>query len=84
MVLKGRKRLQSTFPRSKAEGIAICGTIEDRWRKLVGILNFARANRRTVPIDAFNEYTTRWGGISPFSSEIESKEIGEFTFAALE
>ena len=68
----------------KAEGIAVSESIEDRWRKLVGILNFARANRRTVSIDAFNQYTTLWGGIKPFSSGIENQEIGKFTFTSLE
>ena len=68
----------------KAQGIAVSDNIEDRWRKLVGILNLARADRRTVEIRAFNQYTSLWGGIRPFSSGIENQEIGEFTFTAFE
>lgn len=69
---------------SNAEGIAVSQNIEDRWRKLVGILNLARATRRTVSVQAFNRYTTLWGGTKPFSSGIENQEIGNFTFTELE
>ena len=72
------------FDWSKAKGIAVSENIEDRWRKLVGVLNIARADRRTVTMDAFNQYTTLWGGNKPFSSGIENQEMGEFTFTALE
>ena len=69
---------------SNADGIAVSQNIEDRWRKLVGTLNLTRATRRTVEVQAFNRYTSLWGGIKPFSSGIENQEIGEFTFTALE
>ena len=69
---------------NNAEGIAVNQNIEDRWRKLVGILNLARDTRRTVSVQAFNRYTTLWGGTKPFSSGIENQEVGDFTFTELE
>ena len=45
----------------KAEGIAVSENIEDRWRKLVGILNLARVERRTVAIEAFNQIHNTMG-----------------------
>ena len=54
------------------QGIAVSRSVEDRWRKLVGILNLERTNRRTVAVNAFARYTTLSGGIKPFSSGIEN------------
>ena len=69
---------------TKAAGIAVSRSVEDRWRKLVGILNLERTNRRTVAVNAFARYTTLSGGIKPFSSGIETQSVGRFTITELD
>ena len=69
---------------SKAAGIAVSRSVDDRWRKLVGILNFERTNRRTVALNAFTRYTTLSGGIKPFSAGIETQTVGNFTIVELD
>ncbi len=69
---------------SKADAIAVSKTIDDRWRKLVGILNLVRSSRRTVAVEAYNRYTSLWGGIRPFTSGLEGQTIGKFEFFDLE
>lgn len=65
---------------SDAHGVAVSDSIKDRWRKLVGILNMAAFQRRTVAVEAYRRYTDLFGGISPFSMGVDTRTLGSFHF----